>query len=721
MKQIAILFYTLIGLQTLAFSQTTITGVVKDAKGATLPGVNVFIKDTYDGATSDASGKFSFTSDETGEHILASTFIGFQPYEQKIVLNGQPITLTIQLKDAISELKTVTISAGSFEASDEKKMVILRPLDIVTTAGASGDIYGAIQTLPGTGVVGEKEGLFVRGGDASETKTYIDGLIVDNPYFTSVPDVPQRGRFSPFLFKGTSFSSGGYSAQYGQAMSSVLILESQDLPERSMSNIGIMSIGVSGGSTKRYKNSSLGVFGGYTDLTPYFALVSQNRSWSQAPRAVNGSVLYRLKTSKTGLLKAFASYSWNQLGLNVPDTSDALLERTYGFKLANNNIYSSFSYKEIVLKKWTLNAAASYSTNQDDITISQTANNFSFPIKHTNSLLESRVSFSHGINELSIIRFGGEYQHVEDKTSSFGTTLFTENYAAAFVEADLYLTQKLVSRLGVRGENSQVIGKQNIAPRVSLAYKTGEFSQFSFAYGNFYQLPQKNNIMNYSTSSLGFEEATHYIMNFQHVDDKRTFRIEAYYKDYNNLFRLNQESNQLIASNKGYGHSRGIEFFIRDKKTLKRADYWISYSFLDTKRLYNDFPVEATPSFAAKHTASLVFKYFFPKLSLQPSLTYVYSSGRTYYNPNNPKFLDDKTRDYNNVSLSFSYLTSIKKSFTVLVFSINNVAGIKNVFTYNYSPDGSRRREVGPTSDRFFFLGAFINIGSQKDDSDKYN
>ena len=705
-------FLSLLLLTAGANAQTVISGVVKDSKGISLPGVNIFIKDTYDGTTSDASGKYSFTTEETGEKILVATSIGFQPFEQKITIASEPISVSIKMKDAISELKTVTISAGSFEASDEKKMVMLRPLDIVTTAGASGDIYGAIQTLPGTGIVGEKEGLYVRGGDASETKTYIDGLLVDNPYFTSVPDVPQRGRFSPFLFKGTSFSSGGYSAQYGQAMSSVLILESQDLPEKSMSNIGIMSLGVSGGSTKRYKNTSIGVFGGYTDLGPYFALVSQNREWENAPRAINGSFLLRHKTSATGLIKAFVSYSWNELLLAVPDTSDPLLLRTYNYNLHNNNIYSSASYKEIVLKSWTMNAAVSYSDNRDHIRVNE------YPIENKNTFFESRLTLSHSIGELSVLRFGGEFQNVKSAIT-VSPVDFKEKYSAAFVEADIYITPKLVSRMGLRGEYSQILDKTNLAPRVSLAYKSGEFSQFSFAYGNFYQVPQKNNILNYSNAGLSFEQATHYIFNFQHVSDMRTFRIETYYKDYNNLFYLNSANN--FGTNTGYGHSRGIEFFYRDKKTIKRADYWISYSYLDTKRLYNDFRKEAMPAFAANHTASLVFKYFIPKISLQPSLTYAYSSGRPYYNPNNPDFLADRTIDYHNLSVSFSYLTSIRKSFTVLVFSVNNVAAVKNVFSYNYSSDGSNRMAVGPTADRFFFIGMFINIGSQKDDSDKYN
>jgi vitamin B12 transporter len=694
------------------YAQTTISGAVTDQKGGAIPGANIFLKDTYDGATSAADGSFSFMTTEKGDQVLSVSILGFEKWEQKILLDSAVKKIKVKLKESVSELKTVTIAAGAFEASDEKKVVMLRPLDIVTTAGANGDIYGALQTLPGTGVVGEKEGLYVRGGDASETKTYIDGLLVDNPYFSSVPDVPQRGRFSPFLFKGTSFSSGGYSAQYGQAMSSALILESQDLPDRTSTNIGLMSVGATVGHTKRWKKTSIGVYGGYTDLYPYFKVVSQNRDWIHPPKSVNGSIIFRHKTSETGMIKAFFSYTWSDLAVNYPDTSDPLLVNQLKFSLQNTNIYSTLSYKEIILKSWTVYAAASFSRNKDNISIDE------FPVDHKNNLLESRLTLSHTIGELSVIRFGGEFQKPMDETVVAGLNQkLDETYAAGYAEGDIYITPKLVARAGVRAENSKVLERMNVAPRLSLAYKTGKYSQFSFGYGDFYQVPQKNFLINYPDVNLLYEKATHYILNFQSISDLRTFRIEAYYKDYNHLSRYVNST----ADNSGFGHSRGIEFFFRDKKTISRSDYWISYSFLDTKRLYQDYRYEAMPTFAAKNTASLVFKYFIPKISLAPALTYVYSSGRPYYNPNNENFLADRTKDYHNLSLNFSYLTSIGKNFTVVVFSIGNILGVKNVFTYNYSSDGTHRIAVGPTSDRVFFAGVFINIGSQSDDSDKYN
>src|SRR5439155_10627441 len=116
--------------------------------------------------------------------------------------------------------------------------------------------------------IGEQEGLFVRGGTSAETKQFIDGTLVNNPYYTSIPDIATRGRFSPFLFKGTVFSTGGYSALYGQALSSALILESIDLPELSSASLSVSPILLGGGFQQlgKNKNWSWGASYSYTNV-----------------------------------------------------------------------------------------------------------------------------------------------------------------------------------------------------------------------------------------------------------------------------------------------------------------------------------------------------------------------------------------------------------------------------------------------------------------------
>ncbi|HEX8460282.1 MAG TPA: TonB-dependent receptor, partial [Segetibacter sp.] len=261
MKKSLLLFIMQLAVQIL-IAQTKITGTVKDNRNHPVSGASITIKDTYDGVTTDSSGSFSFRTGEVGEQTLTVSSIGYNGYEQKVLLSKETITLTIVLKEKLDELKAVMVTAGTFEAGDKKRAAtVLSTLDVLTTGGANADITATVKTLPGAQQIGESEGLFVRGGTGYETKQFIDGTLVNNPYQSSVPDIASRGRFSPALFKGTVFSTGGYSALYGQALSSALILESIDLPEQSSASASISTVFLGAGFQQlaKDKKSSWGV------------------------------------------------------------------------------------------------------------------------------------------------------------------------------------------------------------------------------------------------------------------------------------------------------------------------------------------------------------------------------------------------------------------------------------------------------------------------------
>lgn len=226
-------------------AQVLVTGSVRDNKGRILAGASITLKGTYDGANTDSTGRFSFKTTEKGSFMLAAANMGYNTVEIPVLLSGEPVQVNFSLKEAFDELKAVVITAGSFVASDKKKGTVLKPLDIATTAGAVADIAATLQTLPGAQRVGEQEGLFIRGGSAEEAKIMIDGAVVNNFFYSAVPGIAQRGQ--PLSFSGTVFSTGGYSAVYGQALSSVLSLESVDIPERSEVQVGVSPIFVSAG------------------------------------------------------------------------------------------------------------------------------------------------------------------------------------------------------------------------------------------------------------------------------------------------------------------------------------------------------------------------------------------------------------------------------------------------------------------------------------------
>lgn len=691
-------------------AQTKVSGKILDEKKQPIPGVNVFIKDTYDGTSTNADGTFSFMAADTGDVVLICSFIGFDQIEKKIHLSNKEFTFNTTMKEALNELKVVTISAGTIEASDEKKTTVLKPLDIVTTAGAQGDIVGALKTLPGAQQVGESEGLFVRGGEGSETKTIIDGMVVNKPFFSSTPDIASRGRFSPFLFKGTVFSTGGYSAQYGQGMSSVLALETQDLPNQTAATLGVSSVGIGGGYNKLFKskNASAGFDLNYTNLLPYFKTVKQTPEYTRAPQFAGGSLNFRKKTSPSGILKFYGYFNFSDLGIKTFS-----IDSTNGFKnlfeLNNSDVYTNMTYKERLGEKWMMNVGVSYSSNVDYI------KTWTDSIRSQSDMTQGRIVFTRAVGKLSIIRIGAEDQYTFDEFKIDGVKYgynyhskksLYDNYSAEFVEADMYITTKLVWRAGARGEHSNLEKEYVVSPRTSVAYKLGERSQISLAYGQFYQKPDRDYM--FYPQIPGYNKATHYIANIQRVDDFHTLRAEVYYKKYDNL------TNATDSTNGGYGYAQGLDVFWRDKKSIKGVDYWISYTYLETKRKYNNYPEEVTPPFAAKHTASLVFKKFFDKLNLSTGFTYTYASGRPYYNPNNPAFMSDRTIDYHALGINGAYLRQIKNCFAVLAFSVTNVIGNDQIYGYRYSYDGKQSAAVTPPAKRFFFIGLFMSFGENR-------
>ncbi len=719
-------------------AQTTIHGKVRDTKSHPVPGASISIKNTYEGATSDSSGNFSFTTLEHGDFLLTVTSQGYNDFQQPVTLNNQPITVSAIVKEKLDEMRAVTITAGSFAAGDSKRAAVLSSLDVATTAGSNADITAALKTLPGTSQVGEQEGLFVRGGAGYETKQFIDGELVNNPYYSSVPDLAQRGRFSPFLFKGTVFSTGGYSALYGQALSSALLLESIDLPDHSEIDASFSPLFVGAGTQQlaNNKKSSWGINYGYTNLQLYFDAVRQDIDYFRVPQVHTADANFRIKTKSGGMIKYYTTFSYNQLGIRRPDVDSADLKDAFG--LRNYNWYNNLTWKEYLKNGWKMNLGASYSTNKDNI-LQQVQNGgdqpqaFSdsafwmayknFTLVHRQDLSQAKAVFEKKLGGISAIRFGSECWYSYDN-SNFNDTFrakLRDNYTAVFAESDIYLTNEIAAKIGGRVEYSSILNKSDIAPRVSLAYKTGKDAQVSMAYGIFYQKPE-NSQLDYATN-LGYTRATHYIINYQKMSNDRIFRVEAYYKKYDDLVKTVPlfYSFYTTFNNAGSGYAQGIDFFWRDKKTIKNFDYWISYSYLDTKRDYLNYPKQLMPNYAATHTASIVMKRFITKIKMGLNVTYSYASPRPYYNlmlDNTNKFYiadQGKTKDYNSMNFSAEYVPSagnIKaKTFLVLFASATNVLGYNAIYGYNYSFTGSEKQAITPPAKRFYFVGLFLSWG----------
>jgi hypothetical protein len=345
-----------------------------------------------------------------------------------------------------------------------------------------------------------------------------------------------------------------------------------------------------------------------------------------------------------------------------------------------------------------------------------------FKLKNRQDLAQGKAVFDKRLFGISTIRFGGEYLHFTT-TSNFNnlTSNLTEDFYAAFAETDIYVTNDLAAKIGGRYEYTTIIDKANIAPRISLAYKVGNGAQVSAAYGIFYQKPENTQLV--FTRDLGYTKARHYILTYQKTTNDRIFRAEVFHKKYADLVKtIPVSSSAPLYNNNGSGYARGIEFFWRDKKSIKNFDYWVSYSYLDTKRDYLNYPEQLRPNFATPHTTSLVMKRFFVEMKTGFNFTYSFATGRPYYNlvyngtGNKYEIADrGKTKQFHNLGFSMNYVPTISnpnaKMFWVLVASVTNVLGYDPVFGYNYSANGMNKQPIGLAAKRFYFIGAFFSWG----------
>ncbi|MEN8203937.1 MAG: TonB-dependent receptor [Bacteroidota bacterium] len=699
-----------------ADAQTRISGHISDTRGEDLAGANVYLEGTYDGASSNSNGLFQLLTEASGEQVLCIEFIGFEPHKTSLSLDGTAVQLPpVQLKEVFNELTAVTITAGTFEAGDKKKSISLNSLDMVTTAGAAGDVFGALQALPGTTTVGESGKLFVKGGNSRESKTFIDGTLVFVPYSSSSPNNSVRGRFSPFMFSGTMFSTGGYSAEYGQALSSVLALQTNAMPVQDQLNISLLSVGAELGGTLSWENASLTSSIKYENLGPYMKLFPQNRNWEKEPQTLLGDVAFRLNTGKSGMLKFYATANQSRLSLLENNLNNP--GSTYLYSLVNDNYYINGSWKGEIARDWILNLAASYTDNLDDVAVDDSLQ-FTEHLKGTHL----KSSLKHRISERARIIAGTELYSKKYSTSFPGieqsdSLAFQNHTLASFLEGEIYASSKFVTRLGIRAEYSDYLRKASLAPRVSAAYKLSEQGQLSLSYGWFFQDPEDEFLL--YTSQFTYERADHLTLNYMLKGERRVLRTELYYKTYKNLvkYKLADHFGYTSLSNDGKGFAWGLDLFWRDRKSIRDGEYWISYSYINAKRDYHDYPHEAIPDFASKHNLTLVYKHWFSRLRSMVGGTYRLSSPRYYNNPNSEHFNSEKTLSYQSLDANWSFLL---RQNVIFYFSVSNLLGFEQEFGHQYAsiPDNEGVYHSAPKlpgSRRFFILGCFITLSKKGD------
>lgn len=191
---------------------------------------NVYLKGTALGAATDVNGYYSITKIPAGTYVLMVTYLGYDTLEESITVKaGEIITKKLFLEKSTIKLNTVDISAAKQEKQREVNISVnsITPKEIkkIPAVGGEPDLAQYLQVLPGVIFTGDQGGqLYIRGGSPVQNKVLLDGMIIYNPFHSI-------GLFSVFdadIISNADVYTGGFSAEYGGRISSIMDITTRD-------------------------------------------------------------------------------------------------------------------------------------------------------------------------------------------------------------------------------------------------------------------------------------------------------------------------------------------------------------------------------------------------------------------------------------------------------------------------------------------------------------
>ena len=710
-------------------SKTKVSGIVTGEEDKPIVGANLVIEGTIDGATTDEKGNFEFETKKTGQHNLIITAIDYTESIINIEIEeGVEQYLNIKLKKGEVMTEEILVTASSF-TSGTNSQVTLTPLEIVRIPGADADLYRAITTFPGSNQVDEGSRITVRGGDPNEVLTIIDQASLYNPFiFDDTFNSSSYSTINPWGLRGINFSSGGFSAKFGNVLSSVLDLKSYNMPQGTgmFAWVGLANAGLSGVYLSKEGNFGATFSGGKLFLEPYFFINGENSEYSPIPQSnVFGGTLSHTLGEK-GFIKFYGNYSDDKTGIkSVIPSHDGF------FNSKSKSYFTNLKISVSPTPTTLVDAGISFSLyNRDQ----------NYGILNTKSediYSKFRIDFKKQFSDKIVINTGAEYEY--NGIDFYGTvpenpynlrlnapSLFfdTNNKSGrigAYVESEVRVTDNFFFIPGIRSDYHTLSENISFDPRISLGYKISDYNVLRGAFGFYHQYPDVEDYSRSNEYSLKPERALHYILGYEfNKDSDFIFRIESYYKDYENLVLL--DTNDFFYKSLGNGVAKGVDVFLKTKIENKFTG-WISYAYTDSKRKQYSANSETSADYDITHNLSVVGSYNILE-NLTAGVIYKMSTGKpytpvvgSYYDPIQDLYVpiyaeinSDRFPTYHRIDMNLQHYFSLFGRFAIVAVSVNNIFNQKNLYDYTYNFDYSLQKEIISTNRRSFYVGFGLQL-----------
>ncbi|PLX06529.1 MAG: TonB-dependent receptor, partial [Marinilabiliales bacterium] len=636
-------------ISSFIYAQTgSIKGVVYEkSTGEPVPFCNVFLEGTTYGVATDIDGYFNLSKVKAGNYTFKVSYIGYTDYSEKITVQaGKILNKKVHLESSAVRLDDVIITAERQEQKTQVKASIVKitPKQItkIPTIGSEPDLAQYLQVVPGVVFTGDQGGqLYIRGGPPIQNKVLLDGMIVYNPFHSI-------GLFSVFdsdLIRNADIYTGGFNAEYGGRISSIMDISMRD------------------GNKKRFSGKLSGSpFGAKLMVEGPFKKITPESSTS-ASYVFSGKTSYLEQSSKifydyidTAGLPFNYTDLYGKVSLN---TANGSRFNVFGFKFSDQVRYQAVSdlnwdAKGIgtnfiivpsgapVLVKMDFNYSDyGIALVEDPFVVGDIDRERSSSIKGFNGGI--RLNYFLGDNELdagleisgfnTLFHFNNSLRYLEQEDN---TTEF-----AAFMKYKLTVG-KLIVEPGIRFQYYSSASKLFPEPRIGIKYNLLDFVRLKGAAGiysqNLISATSDRDVVNLFYGFLSGpdelqdefdgEPIVHNLQTSWHgiggvevdVTNRINLNVEGYYKKNMQLTNINRNKifedtpenyDKADYYKKDFlveeGAAYGVDFLI--KYDYKRVYLWFVYSLGYVTRY--DGIVDYVPHFDRRHNVNFLATYTF--------------------------------------------------------------------------------------------------------------
>ena len=306
-----ILFIILFLLLQISSIGQTIEGKITDFKLNPLAAVNISIIDQSGGLISDNDGFYKVNIKANRSYVIAFSFIGYKTEKIRVPMlkKGQKYTLNISLEESNTLLDDIIVKD---QKSRKNNLSRIKTKHVEVIPGSGGGIESVLKTLPGVSSANELSSQYsVRGGNFDENLVYVNGIEVYRPFLIHSGQQEGLSFVNTDLVGSILFSAGGFSAKYGDKMSSVLDIKYKQ-PKKIASSLSLSLLGGSAHLEGISKNKRLSYLLGFRHKSNQYLLSSLDTEAEYVPRFSDLQTYLNYKINTNWDISLLTNISKNQ-------------------------------------------------------------------------------------------------------------------------------------------------------------------------------------------------------------------------------------------------------------------------------------------------------------------------------------------------------------------------------------------------------------------------